>query len=66
MQIYKILVIFMQLIFIASDKNQTSHGHGKFLTQVEAALKSMTEQLAYIKDKEELKVRFHQHIAYNT
>ncbi|MEW6990152.1 DUF3083 family protein [Colwelliaceae bacterium 6441] len=59
------LVDSAQLIFIASNKNQTSHGHGKFLSQVEKALRSMAEKLEYINDKEELKVRFHQHIAYN-
>jgi len=59
------LVDSAQLIFIASNKHQTSHGHGKFLSQVESALRSMAEKLQYVNDKEELKVRFHQHIAYN-
>jgi len=59
------LVDSAQLIYIASNKNQTSHGHGKFLSQVEKALRSMAEKLEYVNDKEELKVRFHQHIAYN-
>lgn len=59
------LVDSAQLIFIASNKNITSHGHGKFLSQVESALRSMAEKLEYINDKEELKVRFHQHIANN-
>jgi len=59
------LVDTVQLIFIASNKNQTNIGHGKFLSQVEKALRSMTEKLEYVNDKEELKVRFHQHIGFN-
>lgn len=59
------LVDTVHLIFVASNKNQTSHGHGKFLNQVEQALRSMAEQLDYIDSKEELKVRLHQHVGYN-
>ena len=59
------LVDSAQLIFIASNNNITNHGHGKFLSQVESALRSMAEKLEYVNDKEELKVRFHQHIAKN-
>jgi hypothetical protein len=59
------LVDTASLIFIASNKNQTSVGHGKFLSQVEQALRSMAEKLEYVNDKEELKVRFHQHVGHN-
>lgn len=59
------LVDSAQLIFIASNKNQTNIGHGKFLSQVEKSLRAMAEKLDYITDKEELKVRFHQHIGFN-
>lgn len=59
------LVDSAQLIFIASNKNQTNKGHGKFLSQVELALRAMAERLDYVNNKEELKVRFHQHIAFN-
>lgn len=59
------LVDTVQLIFVASNKNQTTHGHGKFLNQVENALHSMAEQLSLVTNKEELKVRFHQHVGFN-
>ncbi len=59
------LVDTVNLIFVASNKNQTSHGHGKFLNQVELALRSMAEKLDYVPEKEELKVRLHQHVGFN-
>ncbi len=59
------LVDSAQLIFIASNNNQTHHGHGKFLSQVEKALRSMADKLDFVNDREELKVRFHQHIGFN-
>ncbi|WP_440877278.1 DUF3083 family protein [Thalassotalea sp. PLHSN55] len=58
------LVDTAQLIFVASKQHQTSHGFGKFLSQVEQALRTMSESLEYVTDKEELKVRFHQHIGF--
>jgi hypothetical protein len=58
------LVDTVQLVFLASDLNKTSQGFGKFLNQVEQALHSMAEDLGYIKEKEEMLVRFHQHIGY--
>ncbi len=59
------LVDNAQLIFAASNQHQTTHGFGKFLNQVEQALRTMTENLEFINDKEELKVRFHQHVGFN-
>lgn len=59
------LVDTAQLIFVASDIHQTKTGFGKFLNQVEQSLRTMAENLEYINDKEELKVRFHQHVGFN-
>lgn len=58
------LVDVVQLVFVAANQNQTSHGYGKFLNQIEQALYSFAEQLGYINNKEEMIVRFHQHIGY--
>jgi hypothetical protein len=58
------LVDTVQLVFLATDSNKTSQGYGRFLNQIEQALYSMTEQLGFIKEKEEILVRFHQHIGY--
>ena len=58
------LVDTIQLVFVASEQNRTSHGYGKFLNQIESALHAMTEELSYINNKEEMLVRFHQHIGF--
>jgi len=59
------LVDNVQLVFVATDKNQTEHGFGRFLNQIEQAIKLMTTELEMEPNKEEVIVRFHQHVAYN-
>ncbi len=59
------LVDTVQLIFVASDQNKTSHGYGKFVNQIEQALRAFAESLSFVNDKEEMLVRLHQHIGYN-
>ena len=58
------LVDSVQFIFVASEQDKTSHGYGKFLTQIEHALHGIAQKLAYVNEKEELTVRFHQHIGF--
>ncbi|MFT5759147.1 MAG: hypothetical protein ACI9LM_003901 [Alteromonadaceae bacterium] len=58
------LVDTAQLIFVASQEHSTNHGYGKFLNQVEHTLHSLAERLSYINSKEEMLVRFHQHIGF--
>jgi len=58
------LVDSVQFVFVASAQDKTSHGFGKFLIQIEHALYNIAQQLEYINDKEELTVRFHQHIGF--
>lgn len=59
------LVDNVKLIFVATNKNKTEHGFGRFLNQIEKALKLMATELEIEQDKEEVIVRFHQHVAYN-
>lgn len=59
------LVDNVQLVFVATDKNQTEHGFGRFLNQIEQAIKLMATELEMAPHKEEVIVRFHQHVAYN-
>ena len=59
------LVDDVKLIFVATDKNKTEHGFGRFLNQIENSLKLMATTLEMELDKEEVIVRFHQHVAYN-
>lgn len=60
-----VLVDNVQLVFVATDKNQTEHGFGRFLNQIEHAIKLMATELEMEPHKEEVIVRFHQHVAYN-
>jgi hypothetical protein len=59
------LIDNVQLVFVATDKNQTEHGFGRFLNQIEQAMKLMATELEMEPHKEEVIVRFHQHVAYN-
>jgi hypothetical protein len=58
------LVDTVQLIFVACDKDKTSHGYGKFVNQVHLALHNVAQQLDFVNDKEEMLVRLHQHIGF--
>mgnify|MGYP001942307085 CR=1 FL=1 len=59
------LVDNIKLVFVATDENQTEHGFGRFLNQIEQALHLMATELEMEPSKEEVIVRFHQHVAYN-
>ena len=58
------LVDTIQLVFVANEHNTSSHGYGKFLNQIEQALRSMADKLEFVHNKEEVIVRFHQHIGF--
>jgi hypothetical protein len=59
------LIDTVQLVFVATPENNTEHGFGRFLNQIEQALQLMAVELKIEPSKEEMMVRFHQHIAYN-
>jgi len=59
------LVENVQLIFVATKYDNSDHGYGRFLNQIEQAMNLMAAELAIPTDKEELIIRFHQHVAYN-
>lgn len=58
------LVDSVQLIFVASEQDKTSHGYGKFVNQVEQTLRVFTEKLGFVKEQEEMTVRLHQHVGF--
>ncbi|PCH95299.1 MAG: hypothetical protein COB83_09155 [Gammaproteobacteria bacterium] len=58
------LVDTIQLIFVASDQNKSAHGYGKFVNQIELALRAFAQRLDFVNDKEEMLVRLHQHIGF--
>ena len=59
------LVDQCQLVFVASKENQTEFGYGRFLNQINSATNMMVEELGLQPKKDEIMVRFHQHIAFN-
>jgi len=59
------LVDNIKLVFVATDKNQTEYGFGRFLNQIEQTVQLMSAQLEMEPSKEEVIIRFHQHLAYN-
>jgi len=59
------LVDNIKLVFVATDKNQTEYGFGRFLNQIAQAVQLMSAQLEMEPSKEEVIIRFHQHLAYN-
>tara|TARA_R110001583_G_scaffold58208_2_gene173759 strand:+ start:6192 stop:7307 length:1116 start_codon:yes stop_codon:yes gene_type:complete len=58
------LVDTIQLIFVACDQDKTSHGYGKFVNQIELALRDFAQRIDFVNDKEEMLVRLHQHIGF--
>lgn len=58
------LVDSIQLIFVASEQDKNAHGYGKFFNNIEQALRSFTDQLGFVPDKEEMTVRLHQHVGF--
>lgn len=55
----------IQLVFVATPEDNTEHGYGRFLNQIEQTMKLMATELAISPTKEDIMVRFHQHLAYN-
>ncbi len=55
----------IQLVFVATPEDSSEHGFGRFLNQIEQAIELMAIELEVSPRKEEIMVRFHQHIAYN-
>jgi hypothetical protein len=59
------MVDTIQLIFVASENDKTSHGYGRFVNKIEKALQDFAKSLDFVNDKEEMLVRLHQHISFN-
>lgn len=59
------LIDNIQLVFVATPEDNCEHGFGRFLNQIEQAMQLMAVELEIAPNKEEMVVRFHQHVAYN-
>lgn len=58
------LVDSVQLIFVASEQDKTSHGYGKFVNNIEQALRVFAQKLDVVGEQEEMMVRLHQHVGF--
>jgi hypothetical protein len=59
------LVDNVQLIFVATTEDSKNSGYGKFVNQIEQAMRLLATELEIPTNKDELTLRFHQHVAYN-
>ncbi|MCJ8318361.1 MAG: DUF3083 family protein [Colwellia sp.] len=59
------LVDQVQVIFVAQQNEKHEAGYARFLNHIEQALRLMVTELELIPEKDQITVRFHQHIAYN-
>jgi hypothetical protein len=59
------LVDNVQLIFVANSPNGEEQNYAKFVNQIEQAMRLFATELEIPTDKDELTLRFHQHVAYN-
>ena len=59
------LVEAVHILIVAGNDDMTETGYGRFMNQVEAGLRSFAEKLHVNPEKQDLTVRFHQHISYN-
>ena len=55
----------VRLVFMATDKDCTDRGYGKYVNQITKVLESFADKLQIDGHSEQLMVRFHQHIAYD-
>lgn len=54
----------VRLVFMATDKDCTDRGYGKYVNQIIKVLETFADKLQIDGNNEQLMVRFHQHIAY--
>lgn len=58
------LVETMHFIIAASENDEQGIGHGRFMNKVESVIRNMIEPLAINKERQDITVRFYQHISY--
>jgi len=59
------LVEQVQIIFVAYQGENAEVHYGRFLNHIEQAMRLMATELELSPDKDQITVRFHQHIAYH-
>ncbi|MDQ9090783.1 DUF3083 family protein [Pseudoalteromonas haloplanktis] len=56
------LVESLHFVIVASEKDEQGVGHGRFMNQVESMIRTLIEPLAINKERQDITVRFFQHI----
>ena len=59
------LVEQVQIIFVAPQGEKNEPTYGRFLNHIEQAMRLMTTELKFFPERDQITVRFHQHISYN-
>jgi hypothetical protein len=49
---------------VAAQHNNNEMGYGRFMNQVEKTIHTLCDELAINKQRQDLSVRFYQHISY--
>ncbi|MEG3760020.1 DUF3083 family protein [Pseudoalteromonas carrageenovora] len=58
------LVETLHFVIVATDKDKHEIGYGRFMNQVEKTIHTMSSELSINKERQDLSVRFFQHISY--
>jgi hypothetical protein len=61
----KQLVEAVNFTIVAGHKDCDDAGYGRFMNQVEEALRAFATEIGLDRSREDLMIRFHQHISYN-
>ncbi|KGJ99679.1 DUF3083 family protein [Thalassotalea sp. ND16A] len=59
------LVDYVQIIFAATEQDIKDKGYSKFVDNVDKSLRKMANALDMTPERDEIAVRFHQHLAYS-
>jgi hypothetical protein len=59
------LVDNVQFVFVAHSENGEEQNYAKFVNQIEQAMRLLATELELPTEKDELTLRFHQHVAFN-
>jgi hypothetical protein len=58
------LVDTLHFVVVAHKSDKRDMGYGKFMNQVESMVKTLAKQLAILPEKQDVNIRFFQHISY--
>jgi hypothetical protein len=58
------LVDVLHFVIAAAEKDKHDIGYGRFMNQVQSAINEVTDELAFNPTRQDLRVRFYQHINY--